>query len=88
MKKRLQDTPAAGKAAAARTSDDWSEEDGDGSSDEQWLEPSIRERDSSRIRRQMEARRKLEQLMEARRLKHLVDDWGGNDEWSLGDEQR
>jgi len=88
MKKRSQNstTPSA-KPAATRPEEDWND-DVDASSEEEWLEPSIRERDSSRIRRQMEARRKLEQLMEAKRLKNLVDDWIFTDDWSVGEEKR
>ncbi len=87
MKKISQAKKPAVSKPAPRDDDDWVDDDQEGGNEE-WLEPSIRERDSSRIRRQMEARRKLEQMMEAKRLKSLVEDWCFNDDWALGEEKR
>jgi len=41
----------------------------------EWLEMTAREKDNSRIRRQMEARRELERRLEDKRLRDLVEDW-------------
>ena len=74
------------KQAGKPAEDDWNDID-DSDSDDEWPEIAVREKDSSRIRRQMEARRKLEQLMEAKRLSNLVDDWSFNDDWYLSEER-
>ncbi|MCO6413940.1 MAG: hypothetical protein J5I92_14460 [Thiogranum sp.] len=83
--KRQAAAPAAGQAAKPGE-DEWNDVD-DADAGDEWPEITVRERDSSRIRRQMEARRKLEQLMEAKRLSSLVDDWSFSDDWQLSEER-
>ena len=62
--------------AAASAEDDWDGELGDtAETGVEWLEMTARERDNSRIRRQMEARRELERRLEDKRLRDLVEDW-------------
>ena len=62
--------------AAASAADDWDGELSDGAEPGvEWLEMTAREKDSSRIRRQMEARRELERRLEDKRLRDLVEDW-------------
>ena len=62
--------------AAASAEDDWDGELSDGAEPGvEWLEMTVREKDSSRIRRQMEARRELERRLEDKRLRDLVEDW-------------
>ncbi len=49
---------------------------GDGDDyDEHWLNSAGREKDSSRVRRQMRARRELERRREEKYLRQLVADW-------------
>jgi hypothetical protein len=86
MKKRSRQNTATDRKSTVDPDNDWND-DTTGSEDE-WLELTVRERDSSRVRRQMEARRKLEQLMEAKRLRRLVDDWDLADEPRPGAEPR
>lgn len=83
--KRQAVAPAANQAVKP-AEDEWNEI-GDADAGDEWPEITVRERDSSRIRRQMEARRKLEQLMEAKRLSSLVDDWSFSDDWQLSEER-
>lgn len=87
MKKRSQEIKTESSKPAVNPDDDWNDDDDSGSENE-WLEVTVKERDSSRIRRQMEARRKLEQLMEAKRLKNLLDDWEFNDTPAFTQERR
>jgi hypothetical protein len=50
----------------------------DGSSseyDENWLNLTARDRERSRIRRQMKARRELERRRDEKRLQQMVADW-------------
>jgi hypothetical protein len=83
---RRQTTVLPTKQAVKPAEDEWNDID-DTDSDDVWTEIPARERDSSRIRRQMEARRKLEQLREAKRLSSLVDDWSFADDWQLNEER-
>jgi hypothetical protein len=56
--------------------DDWDAETDDTSeTGVEWLETHAREKETSRIRRQMEARRELERRLEEKRLRDLVEDW-------------
>jgi hypothetical protein len=67
---------SAKTSAAVRGDDDWDGELGDsGETGVEWLEMTAREKDTSRIRRQMEARRALERRLEEKRLRDLVEDW-------------
>lgn len=68
---------AANKSSAGIAADeDWDGELGDGAeNDMEWLEIAAREKETSRIRRQMEARRELERRLEEKRLRDLVEDW-------------
>lgn len=54
-----------------------SEESWDDSSefDERWLNATARDKERSRIQRQMKARRELERLSDEKRLRQLVADW-------------
>ena len=62
--------------AAASAEDDWDGELGDSAEPGfAWPEMTAREKDHSRIRRQMEARRELERRLEDKRLRDLVEDW-------------
>jgi len=63
-------------SADTDSDDDWATGDIDTQEPAyEWLETSTKEKDASRIRRQMEARRNLEIHMEAKRLKSLIEDW-------------
>jgi len=63
-------------SAAASVEDDWDGELSDSAEPGvEWLEMTAREKDNSRIRRQMEARRELERRLEDKRLRDLVEDW-------------
>jgi hypothetical protein len=87
MKKTMQTTASGPRgrkphAPAAKTSpltnheDDWDGELSDSpEADVAWLEIAAREKETSRIRRQMEARRELERRLEEKRLRDLVEDW-------------
>lgn len=56
---------------------DESWEDNHDSSDyeERWLNMAARDKERSRIQRQMKARRELERLRDEKRLRQLVADW-------------
>jgi hypothetical protein len=72
-KKPIQSTKPS---TVAGGEDDWDGQLGDsGETGVEWLEITAREKDSSRIRRQMEARRELERRLEDKRLRDLVEDW-------------
>ena len=43
--------------------------------DERWLAIATKEKERSRIQRQMQARRELERRQEEKRLREMVDDW-------------
>jgi hypothetical protein len=67
---------AAKAASDVNAQDDWDGELVEGpDADVAWLELAVREKETSRIRRQMEARRELERRMEEKRLRDLVEDW-------------
>lgn len=68
---------ATGKAGSpVGADDDWDGELADSPEGEmEWLELAAREKETSRIRRQMEARRELEKRLEEKRLRDLVEDW-------------
>ena len=69
-------TESATTGAVAGAEDDWDGEPGDSlETGLEWLEVTAREKDTSRIRRQMEARRELERRLEDKRLRDLVEDW-------------
>ena len=69
-------TESASASAVTRDADDWEGEPGDGlETGFEWLEVTAREKDTSRMRRQMEARRELERRLEDKRLRDLVEDW-------------
>lgn len=55
--------------------DSW--DDGSGSSEyeEHWLNMASKERERSRIQRQMQARRELERRRDEKRLQQMVADW-------------
>lgn len=63
--------------AAGDTDDDW-EADAAETLDfdnERWLTAAAKEKERSRIQRQMKARRELERRREEKRLRELVADW-------------
>lgn len=63
--------------ALSAATDDFLESDpsNDQDRDDYWLSTSLKEKDRSRIQRQMKARRELERRQEEKRLKELVEDW-------------
>jgi hypothetical protein len=73
---RVKKTRTESATAVAGAEDDWDSEPGDSlETGLEWLEVTAREKDTSRIRRQMEARRELERRLEDKRLRDLVEDW-------------
>ena len=47
--------------------------------DDHWMAVQSRDKDKSRIKRQMTARRELERLQDEKRLRKLVDSWSYDD---------
>lgn len=78
-------TDRAGKArgskdaqlgSAADVNDSWDSDSGDSQDyDESWLALASREKERSRIQRQMQARRELERRREEKCLREQVEDW-------------
>lgn len=54
------------------TEDEWEDT---GEFDDRWLSTSPRDKERSRIQRQMRARRELERLRDEKHLRQLVADW-------------
>ena len=86
MKKTMQTTAnsprarrpqtASARSGAVASDDNWDDELGDScEAGAEWFETTAREKETSRIRRQMEARRELERRLEEKRLRDLVEDW-------------
>ncbi|MEJ2576475.1 MAG: hypothetical protein P8106_07250 [Gammaproteobacteria bacterium] len=76
-------TPAALNSAALSDVTDW-DSDADSNTDcapVEWMDLAARDKETSRIRRQMEARRKLEKRLEEKRLRDLVEDWAFDAEY-------
>lgn len=66
--------------AAADLNDNWDSDSGDSQDyDESWLALATREKERSRIQRQMQARRELERRREEKRLREQVEDWPFDD---------
>jgi hypothetical protein len=55
--------------------DNWEDSSDNAEYDERWLNVTAREKERSRIQRQMKARRELERLRDEKRLQQLVSDW-------------
>jgi hypothetical protein len=66
----------AERGRAAEPNDNWDSDSDDGPDyDERWLAQASREKERSRIQRQMQARRELERRREEKRLREQVEDW-------------
>jgi hypothetical protein len=59
-------------AVSEPADDDWNDA---GEFDERWLSASPRDKERSRIQRQMRARRELERLRDEKHLRQMVADW-------------
>lgn len=69
-------TTAPRKRSAVNDDNNWDDDAEDrAEAGAEWLEMASREKETSRIRRQMEARRELERRMEEKHLRSLVEDW-------------
>ena len=55
--------------------ENWGDSSDHADYDERWLNVATREKERSRIQRQMKARRELERLRDEKRLQQLVSDW-------------
>jgi len=62
-----------GNGPVSEPSDDGWEDTGE--FDERWLSASPRDKERSRIQRQMRARRELERLRDEKHLRQMVADW-------------
>jgi hypothetical protein len=68
--------PADSVASAALNDDNWDQDGADGTDyEERWLTLTNREKERSRIQRQMRARRELEKRRDDKRLRDQVEDW-------------
>jgi hypothetical protein len=68
---------AVQSSAAVDADDDWEADAADSLEfeNERWLTAAAKEKERSRIQRQMKARRELERRREEKRLRELVADW-------------
>jgi hypothetical protein len=68
--------PASSEAASDPNDDSWEADAGDNTDfDERWFTLAAREKEKSRIQRQMKARRELERRRDEKRLREQVEDW-------------
>lgn len=65
--------------AADPGDDNWADNGDAGEYDERWLHITAREKEKSRIQRQMKARRELERLRDEKQLQLQVADWSFED---------
>ncbi len=68
--------PANNDAVSDTGDDSWEADTGDNTDfDERWFTLAARDKEKTRIQRQMKARRELERRRDEKRLRELVEDW-------------
>jgi hypothetical protein len=74
--RKPRNNPANAAAVADAGDDHWETDRGEHADfDERWLTLAAKDKERSRIQRQMKARRELERRREDKRLRELVEDW-------------
>jgi hypothetical protein len=74
--KTTRSKPANTETVSDANDDSWDVEPADSVEfDERWLTLSAKDKERSRIQRQMKARRELERRRDEKRLQQLVEDW-------------